>query len=93
MVEYMSVSKRINTKIKQNNYDLTIQCPICKLTKKIECFLPENLNNGLMRTIFIEKGAICNHQFIIHLDVNNQIRGYQKISLILNSEKVIQSVL
>jgi hypothetical protein len=66
--------------------EIAISCPKCK--KRDFISIPESLKGefkGLLR-IFIPKDIICSHKFVINLDMNFSVRGYERIDIQLDEK-------
>ena len=65
-----------------NYKELTVQCPMCEIEKSIR--VPEQIfaqkKFGTVK-IQIPLGSICQHQFIVFVDLKGKIQGYEKIDI------------
>ncbi len=67
--------------------ELKITCPTCEAVKNVN--IPKKLftqkKDGCIK-IQIPPGIVCpEHQFIVFLDQNGSIRGYEKIDLVMSA--------
>jgi hypothetical protein len=82
----------INIDIEENSFSekiwriVNIQCPICKISQKVE--IPECIisQSKQLTSISIPKYRVCEHKFITVVDKNFIVRGYQKIDFEVDEE-------
>lgn len=67
---------------------IQVICPICKSKDIIGIPESKMKTKSQLITISIHKGLICPHHFQIFLDKAFQVRGYQKVDLELDQEKM-----
>ena len=89
MVEQLKASKDSDPSdfppISQTKKKILIKCPICKKSTEFEIppqFLDIIITNPRgVANISIRKGLICPHHFMMVMDKNGDIRGYEKIDI------------
>ncbi|MBN1215159.1 MAG: hypothetical protein JXA99_06915 [Candidatus Lokiarchaeota archaeon] len=71
--------------------DVKIVCPICKKIDTIQ--IPEMIINesNHLTTIQIPKYRVCDHIIIPFIDKNFNVRGYQKVDYVINSDITLES--
>ncbi|KKN35856.1 hypothetical protein LCGC14_0779450 [marine sediment metagenome] len=78
----MAITKHnSNVEINLSNEYTKIQfiCPVCK-TKKILEFPKSIISDAKkLTTMSIARGLVCEHQFQAFVDINFQVRGYQRV--------------
>ena len=67
--------------------NINVECPICQATRNIQ--VPTAIFSqkkfGTVK-IQVPPGAVCSeHQFIVFIDPKGQIRGYEKIDLMMGA--------
>ncbi len=56
-----------------------VQCPNCKLKKKISVPNAVISQASQLTTLSVPSGIVCDHHFQVFIDKNYKVRGYQKV--------------
>jgi hypothetical protein len=67
--------------------NIEVTCPVCQMVKEIKIpnLIFDQKRFGMVK-IQVPQGSVCgDHQFIVFIDINGTIRGYEKIDLILKN--------
>lgn len=63
-----------------------ITCPVCKTSKKINMSKLAFLNPSGISTVSIPKNLVCDHQFLVYVDNEFLVRGYESVDFEFETE-------
>lgn len=62
---------------------IIVICPLCSKKERITIPIDIVAKRSNMAVVGITKGKVCDHSFVIYVDKDFSIRGYEKFDLIL----------
>jgi hypothetical protein len=70
--------------------DISLKCPKCKIQKTIKVPSKILAQTGMVTTIGIPVGLICDHSFQAYVDKHSSVRGYQVVDFLIRKTEYLQ---
>ncbi|MFX0075569.1 MAG: hypothetical protein ACFE96_09015 [Candidatus Hermodarchaeota archaeon] len=71
--------------------NISLRCPKCKTEKTIKVPSKILTQSGIVITIGIPVGLICDHSFQAYVDKYSSVRGYQVVDFLIRKTEYLQS--